>query len=168
MALATIASGHGAGGSPRGRTPPLTSLHASTSCSTVPAGKGMWYDPVFKVRCTACCPFARRAEGVGPIARALGTSCKPTRQLKFQHVTCAQVRKFDGEEVWRRRHYRVRRDTAPGAFKFSVLDNGVVSNENWWGVAPITCSAAQTLPATMRQTAAGCLHRLQPRVSRCQ
>ena len=42
-----------------------------------------------------------------------------------------KVRRLDGQEVWRRRHYRVRRDAVPGAFKFSVLDNGVVSNENW-------------------------------------
>ena len=42
-----------------------------------------------------------------------------------------KVRRLDGQEVWRRRHYRVRRDQEPGAFKFSVLDNGVVSNENW-------------------------------------
>eukprot|EP00180_Rhodochaete_pulchella_P000988 Plantae.Rhodophyta-Rhodochaete_pulchella.ctg18163.p2 GENE.Plantae.Rhodophyta-Rhodochaete_pulchella.ctg18163~~Plantae.Rhodophyta-Rhodochaete_pulchella.ctg18163.p2 ORF type:complete len:131 (+),score=13.33 Plantae.Rhodophyta-Rhodochaete_pulchella.ctg18163:423-815(+) len=33
--------------------------------------------------------------------------------------------------VWRRRHYRVRRDTTPGSFFFSVLDNGVVSKEHW-------------------------------------
>jgi hypothetical protein len=36
-----------------------------------------------------------------------------------------------GEEVWRRRHYRVRRGESPGQFYFSVLDNGVVSNEFW-------------------------------------
>lgn len=37
----------------------------------------------------------------------------------------------DGREVWRRRHYRVRRATEPGSFFFSVLDNGVTSNEFW-------------------------------------
>ena len=42
-----------------------------------------------------------------------------------------KVEKFDGEEVWRRRHYRVRRGKSPGQFYFSVLDNGVVSNEFW-------------------------------------
>lgn len=38
------------------------------------------------------------------------------------------VKTFDGEWVWRRRHYRVRRAAEPGAFYFSVLDNGVTSN----------------------------------------
>jgi len=42
-----------------------------------------------------------------------------------------KVTKFDGEEVWRRRHYRVRRGKKPGQFYFSVLDNGVVSSEFW-------------------------------------
>lgn len=36
-----------------------------------------------------------------------------------------------GEEVWRRRHYRVRRGKEPGTFYFSVIDNGVASNEFW-------------------------------------
>lgn len=40
---------------------------------------------------------------------------------------------LDGREVWRRRHYRVRRkkDTGPGTFGFTVLDNGVLSDEFW-------------------------------------
>ncbi|KAK9290458.1 hypothetical protein L1049_008628 [Liquidambar formosana] len=33
--------------------------------------------------------------------------------------------------VWRRRKYRVKRAKVPGTFYFSVLDNGVVSNEFW-------------------------------------
>ncbi len=33
--------------------------------------------------------------------------------------------------MWRRRHYRVRRGPVPGTFFFSVLDNGVISNEFW-------------------------------------
>ncbi|XP_058186047.1 uncharacterized protein LOC131303270 [Rhododendron vialii] len=37
----------------------------------------------------------------------------------------------DGELVWRRRKYRVKRAKIPGTFNFSVLDNGVVSNEFW-------------------------------------
>lgn len=37
----------------------------------------------------------------------------------------------DGRETWRRRHYRVRRADEPGTFHFSVLDNGVTSNEFW-------------------------------------
>jgi len=35
------------------------------------------------------------------------------------------------QDVWRRRHYRVRRAQLPGQFHFSVVDNGVVSNEFW-------------------------------------
>lgn len=34
-------------------------------------------------------------------------------------------------QVWRRRHYRVKPAVTPGTFRFSVLDNGVVSNEYW-------------------------------------
>jgi hypothetical protein len=36
---------------------------------------------------------------------------------------------LDGQEVWRRRRYRVRRGSTPGTFYYSVLDNGVTSNE---------------------------------------
>lgn len=42
-----------------------------------------------------------------------------------------KVRTLDGREVWRRRHYRVRRASTPGRYYFSVLDNGVTSNEYW-------------------------------------
>lgn len=38
---------------------------------------------------------------------------------------------LDGEAVWRRRRYRCRRAAVPGTFHFSVLDNGVTSNEFW-------------------------------------
>ncbi len=42
-----------------------------------------------------------------------------------------KVIKLDGEAVWRRRRYRVRRGERPATFFFSVLDNGVTSNEFW-------------------------------------
>ncbi|KAL4427643.1 hypothetical protein ABPG75_001732 [Micractinium tetrahymenae] len=42
-----------------------------------------------------------------------------------------QVKTIDGRTVWRRRHYRVKRATQPGTFRFSVLDNGVTSSEFW-------------------------------------
>lgn len=42
-----------------------------------------------------------------------------------------KVTTFAGQDVWRRRHYRVRRASKPGQFHFSVLDNGVVSAEYW-------------------------------------
>ena len=42
-----------------------------------------------------------------------------------------RVTTLDGNDVWRRRHYRVRRGDSPGRFYFSVLDNGVTSSEFW-------------------------------------
>jgi hypothetical protein len=42
-----------------------------------------------------------------------------------------RVTTLDGIDVWRRRHYRVRRGKVPGQFYFSVLDNGVTSSEYW-------------------------------------
>jgi len=42
-----------------------------------------------------------------------------------------KVTTLAGQEVWRRRHYRVRRAAAPGQFRFTVLDNGVLSDEYW-------------------------------------
>ncbi|GJR75088.1 violaxanthin de-epoxidase, chloroplastic [Tanacetum coccineum] len=41
------------------------------------------------------------------------------------------VKTLDGKLVWRRRKYRVKRGKMAGTFYFSVLDNGVVSNEYW-------------------------------------
>ncbi|GAX80573.1 hypothetical protein CEUSTIGMA_g8010.t1 [Chlamydomonas eustigma] len=38
---------------------------------------------------------------------------------------------LSGEQVWRRRKYRVKRGKVPGTFYFTVLDNGVTSNEFW-------------------------------------
>jgi len=52
-------------------------------------GKGMWYDPVFRVET------------------------------------------IDGRNVWCKRHYKVRFGKIPGTFQFSVLDNGVTSQEFW-------------------------------------
>ena len=42
-----------------------------------------------------------------------------------------RVETIDGRDVWCKRHYRVRRGTVPGTFRFSVLDNGVTSDEFW-------------------------------------
>lgn len=49
----------------------------------------------------------------------------------FWYEPVFQVKTFDNELVWRRRKYRVKRGTIPATFNFSVLDNGVVSNEFW-------------------------------------
>ena len=40
-----------------------------------------------------------------------------------------RVETVDGRNVWCKRHYRVRDGKVPGTFFFSVLDNGVTSNE---------------------------------------
>lgn len=49
----------------------------------------------------------------------------------FWYEPIFQVKTLDGRIVWRRRRYRVKRGQTPGTFFFSVLDNGVVSNEFW-------------------------------------
>ncbi|WCJ31730.1 violaxanthin de-epoxidase-related [Euphorbia peplus] len=49
----------------------------------------------------------------------------------FWYEPVFQVRTLEGEMVWRRRKYRVKRGKVPATFYFSVLDNGVVSNEFW-------------------------------------
>ncbi|KAL9232642.1 hypothetical protein vseg_007727 [Gypsophila vaccaria] len=49
----------------------------------------------------------------------------------FWYEPIFQVKTLDGGTVWRRRKYRVKRGKIPGTFFFSVLDNGVVSNEFW-------------------------------------
>mmetsp|Transcript_19627 Transcript_19627/g.48848 ORF Transcript_19627/g.48848 Transcript_19627/m.48848 type:complete len:585 (-) Transcript_19627:89-1843(-) len=42
-----------------------------------------------------------------------------------------RVETIDGRNVWAKRHYRVRDEKVPGTFRFSVLDNGVTSDEFW-------------------------------------
>mmetsp|Transcript_8034 Transcript_8034/g.18162 ORF Transcript_8034/g.18162 Transcript_8034/m.18162 type:complete len:506 (-) Transcript_8034:93-1610(-) len=42
-----------------------------------------------------------------------------------------RVETIDGRNVWCKRHYRVKNQTVPGTFRFSVLDNGVTSDEFW-------------------------------------
>lgn len=49
----------------------------------------------------------------------------------FWYEPVFQVKTLEGKMVWRRRKYRVKRSKIPGTFQFSVLDNGVVSNEFW-------------------------------------
>ncbi|XP_066306834.1 violaxanthin de-epoxidase, chloroplastic-like [Miscanthus floridulus] len=49
----------------------------------------------------------------------------------FWYEPVFQVKTLEGELVWRRRRYRVRRASTPGTFYFSVLDNGVISKEFW-------------------------------------
>ncbi|KAG5611826.1 hypothetical protein H5410_023107 [Solanum commersonii] len=49
----------------------------------------------------------------------------------FWYEPVFHVRTLEGDLVWRRRKYRVTRGKITGTFHFSVLDNGVVSNEFW-------------------------------------
>lgn len=49
----------------------------------------------------------------------------------FWYEPVFKVRTLEGQMVWRRRKYRVKRDKIPGTFYFTVLDNGVVSKEFW-------------------------------------
>lgn len=42
-----------------------------------------------------------------------------------------RVETIDGRNVWCKRHYRVRCGKVPGTFRFTVLDNGVTSDEFW-------------------------------------
>ncbi|KAL6225329.1 hypothetical protein ACLB2K_004179 [Fragaria x ananassa] len=49
----------------------------------------------------------------------------------FWYEPVFQVKTLEGKMAWRRRKYRVKRNKVPGTFQFSVLDNGVVSNESW-------------------------------------
>lgn len=49
----------------------------------------------------------------------------------FWYEPVFQVKTFEGQMVWRRRKYRVKRGKVYGTFYFSVLDNGVISNEFW-------------------------------------
>lgn len=42
-----------------------------------------------------------------------------------------RVETIDGRNVWCKRHYKVRNGPTVGTFRFSVLDNGITSNEFW-------------------------------------
>jgi len=53
------------------------------------------------------------------------------KRSAFWYDPVFRVTTYDGRVVWRRRHYRVKRAAEPGTFWFSVLDNGVTSNEYW-------------------------------------
>eukprot|EP00930_Biecheleria_cincta_P059533 TRINITY_DN45244_c0_g1_i1.p1 TRINITY_DN45244_c0_g1~~TRINITY_DN45244_c0_g1_i1.p1 ORF type:complete len:606 (-),score=78.53 TRINITY_DN45244_c0_g1_i1:177-1940(-) len=41
------------------------------------------------------------------------------------------VEALDGRKIWRTRDYRVRYAGTPGIWEFSVLDNGIISEERW-------------------------------------
>lgn len=105
-------------------------------------GKGqMWYDPVFKVVTVEGKEVRRALLSHEIVFRANASS--NDRALLIRGICL-----FHGlHKVWRRRHYRVKTAAKPGTFRFSVLDNGVVSNEYWrivdvaddlsWGEFPV-------------------------------
>ena len=49
----------------------------------------------------------------------------------FWYQPIFKVKTLDGLEKWRERLYRVRELDVPGTYRFSVLDNGVTSLEDW-------------------------------------
>jgi hypothetical protein len=52
-------------------------------------------------------------------------------KTSFWYDPVFKVQTLDNREVWRSRHYRVQRGKSPGLFTFTVLDNGVLSREEW-------------------------------------
>jgi len=54
-----------------------------------------------------------------------------SNQKAFWYHPTFLVEALDGRQVWRTRDYRVRRAGAPGLWDFSVLDNGITSEERW-------------------------------------
>lgn len=70
---------------------------------------------------------ANAAYDVLPSQHQLYSYGRGRGQMWYEPVFAAVT--LDGRRVWRRRRYRVRRGALPGTFYYSVLDNGVTSNE---------------------------------------
>jgi len=49
----------------------------------------------------------------------------------FDSVVYRVERTIDRRNIWGKRHYHVRDGPIPGTFRFSVMDNGVTTNEFW-------------------------------------
>ena len=75
-------------------------------------GKDLWYDPVFRVE----------------TIDGRNVWCKVRIYNSSIHNHCV-VSKCS--ILTKQRHYKVRNGKVPGTFSFSVLDNGVTSNEFW-------------------------------------
>jgi len=56
---------------------------------------------------------------------------KGEKRNQFWYRPTFLVEALDGRKIWRTRDYRVRRAEEPGMWEFSVLDNGIVSEEKW-------------------------------------
>jgi hypothetical protein len=88
----------------------------------------MWYDPVFRVETldgrrkgSLCCYSS---------LKVISEYCKSNSNLfvlqrVYNHAS----------DVWCKRHYKVNPQKVPGTFRFSVLDNGITSDEFWTIVA---------------------------------
>jgi len=56
---------------------------------------------------------------------------KGSARRSFWYHPTFLVEALDGQKIWRSRDYRVRRAGPPGLWDFSVLDNGIISEERW-------------------------------------
>lgn len=74
-----------------------------------------------------CCNAPTLQYDFFPCQHQLYSYGKGKGQMWYEPVFKAIT--LDGQQVWRRRRYRVRRGKEPGTFYYSVLDNGVTSNE---------------------------------------
>jgi len=54
-----------------------------------------------------------------------------SKKNSFWYHPTFLVDALDGRKIWRTRDYRVRRSEVPGMWEFSVLDNGIISEEKW-------------------------------------
>jgi hypothetical protein len=90
------------------------------------AGKQQKREVLTTLRSCFCCCLALQYDFF-PCQHQLYSYGKGKGQMWYEPVFKALT--LDGQEVWRRRRYRVRRGTTPGTFYYSVLDNGVTSNE---------------------------------------
>mmetsp|Transcript_37833 Transcript_37833/g.68138 ORF Transcript_37833/g.68138 Transcript_37833/m.68138 type:complete len:566 (+) Transcript_37833:126-1823(+) len=64
-----------------------------------------------------------------PSQNQLFYPCAKGKDLWYDPVF--RVETIDGRNIWCKRHYRVKNSQVPGTFRFSVLDNGVTSDEFW-------------------------------------
>ncbi|CAI6007676.1 unnamed protein product [Closterium sp. NIES-65] len=102
----------------------------------------VWYDPVFTPHLCTHLHSILPLLPLHPLAIPLHTHSSsrplhlfpiilPTQTHEHPSNERYEINTLDGRSLWRRRHYRVRRGKVPGTFTFTVLDNGVISEESW-------------------------------------
>lgn len=98
------------------RTPPTTTSRAKTSYSIGAAAACGERSPT---GCGGPAAAACRAtpSPLGPGSQSPG---RPSSLPARRYDPVFQVKTVDGRTVWRRRHYRVKRDARPATFRFSV------------------------------------------------